>query len=185
MLRDVLFATILSSIFRSASFGIYEHDKRSSINLREPNRSSSGIVAKRVQLHRALSKLGFSSRKLAWGAIVAGRVRVGATVVRDPLAWVDIDAQVGKRLLHPKIEQARSDKCVVFLMYSAVLTAQRIAIDGAVPRSMAPRRVWAMYKVRWYPSLPELRAAVSHIGEAGVSAAGFFERRPAGMSLGG
>jgi pseudouridine synthase len=47
----------------------------------------------RVQLHRALSKLGWGSRKQAWQWIQAGEVRVDDRVVRDPLAWVDTDSQ--------------------------------------------------------------------------------------------
>jgi len=47
----------------------------------------------RVQLHRALSKLGWGSRKQAWEWISAGEVRVDGRVVRDPLAWVDLEAQ--------------------------------------------------------------------------------------------
>jgi pseudouridine synthase len=48
------------------------------------------MTARRVQLHRALSKLGLGSRGQAWGWIVAGRVRVDGRVVRDPLTWVDL-----------------------------------------------------------------------------------------------
>lgn len=47
----------------------------------------------RVQLHRALSKLGWGSRKQAWQWIQSGEVRVDDRVVRDPLAWVDTDSQ--------------------------------------------------------------------------------------------
>jgi 23S rRNA pseudouridine2605 synthase len=59
-----------------------------------------GIVAgngdrtgRRVQLHRAVSKLGWGSRKQAWGWIVAGEVCVDGRVVTDPLTWVDIRRQ--------------------------------------------------------------------------------------------
>jgi|SRR5579871_3479529 len=48
---------------------------------------------RRVQLHRALSKLGWGSRGQAWGWIVAGEVRVDGRIVTDPLAWVDLDQQ--------------------------------------------------------------------------------------------
>src|SRR5690242_3986453 len=48
---------------------------------------------RRVQLHRALSKLGWGSRAQAWGWIVAGQVAVDGRVVRDPLTWVDLDRQ--------------------------------------------------------------------------------------------
>ncbi len=50
-------------------------------------------TGRRVQLHRALSKLGLGSRGQAWGWIVGGRVRVDGRVVREPLSWVDLDAQ--------------------------------------------------------------------------------------------
>jgi pseudouridine synthase len=46
-----------------------------------------------VQLHRALSKLGWGSRTQARGWIRAGEVSVDGRVVRDPLTWVDIDRQ--------------------------------------------------------------------------------------------
>lgn len=49
---------------------------------------------RRVQLHRALSKLGAGSRKQAWGWIAAGEVTVDGRVVREPLAWVDLARQV-------------------------------------------------------------------------------------------
>jgi pseudouridine synthase len=52
-----------------------------------------GAPGRRAQLHRAVSKLGWGSRGLAWGWIVAGRVRVDGRVVTDPLAWVDLDRQ--------------------------------------------------------------------------------------------
>jgi 23S rRNA pseudouridine2605 synthase len=43
----------------------------------------------RVQLHRAVSKLGWGSRSQAWEWIRARQVRVDGRVVTDPLAWVD------------------------------------------------------------------------------------------------
>jgi 23S rRNA pseudouridine2605 synthase len=50
-------------------------------------------AGRRVQLHRALSKLGWGSRTQAAGWIRAGEVRVDGRVVTDPLAWVDLDRQ--------------------------------------------------------------------------------------------
>ena len=83
---------------------IFSVSKFSSISARRSNRRDSTskhvqaghsirgiVVGKRVQLHRALSKLGFGSRKVAWGAILAGRVFVNGAVVRDPLEWVDLE----------------------------------------------------------------------------------------------
>jgi pseudouridine synthase len=46
-----------------------------------------------VQLHRALSKLGWGSRTQAWDWISAGEVEVDGRVVTDPLTWVDLDRQ--------------------------------------------------------------------------------------------
>jgi 23S rRNA pseudouridine2605 synthase len=46
-----------------------------------------------VQLHRALSKLGWGSRTQAAEWIRAGEVCVDGRVVTDPLAWVDLDRQ--------------------------------------------------------------------------------------------
>jgi 23S rRNA pseudouridine2605 synthase len=48
---------------------------------------------RRVQLHRALAKLGWGSRTQAWDWIRAGEVRVAGRVVTDPLTWVDLDRQ--------------------------------------------------------------------------------------------
>jgi 23S rRNA pseudouridine2605 synthase len=48
---------------------------------------------RRVQLHRALSKLGLGSRTEAWTWIRAGAVRVDGRVVTDPLTWVDVATQ--------------------------------------------------------------------------------------------
>jgi 23S rRNA pseudouridine2605 synthase len=48
---------------------------------------------RRVQLHRALSKLGWGSRTQAWQWIQAGEVRVDGRPVTDPLTWVDLDRQ--------------------------------------------------------------------------------------------
>jgi 23S rRNA pseudouridine2605 synthase len=47
----------------------------------------------RLQLHRALSKLGLGSRTQAWQWIAAGDVRVDGRVVTDPLTWVDLGCQ--------------------------------------------------------------------------------------------
>jgi 23S rRNA pseudouridine2605 synthase len=46
-----------------------------------------------VQLHRAISKLGFGSRTQAWDWVRAGRVRLDGLVATDPLTWVDLDRQ--------------------------------------------------------------------------------------------
>jgi len=48
---------------------------------------------RRVQLHRALSKLGLGSRTEAWDWIRAGQVAVDGRVVTDPLTWIDLDRQ--------------------------------------------------------------------------------------------
>src|ERR1035438_7014993 len=48
---------------------------------------------RRVQLHRALSKLGWGSRGQAWEWIRAGEVCVDGRPVTDPLTWVDLDLQ--------------------------------------------------------------------------------------------
>ncbi len=47
----------------------------------------------RVQLHRALSKLGLGSRGQAWEWIRAGRVRVDGIRVTEPLTWVELGRQ--------------------------------------------------------------------------------------------
>src|SRR4051812_2771155 len=56
-------------------------------------RPKGGRPGRRVQLHRALSKLGWGSRGQAWDWIRAGAVRVDGRVVTDPLTWVDLDRQ--------------------------------------------------------------------------------------------
>ena len=56
---------------------------------------------RRVQLHRALSKLGWGSRTQAWEWIRGGEVRVDGRIVTDPLTWVDLDRQVITRGENP------------------------------------------------------------------------------------
>src|SRR6516164_10568240 len=53
----------------------------------------SAAPGRRVQLHRAVSKLGWGSRTQAWAWIHAGEVCVEGRVVTDPLTWVDLDRQ--------------------------------------------------------------------------------------------
>jgi 23S rRNA pseudouridine2605 synthase len=48
---------------------------------------------RRVHLHRALSKLGWGSRRQSWDWICAGEVCVDDRVITDPLTWVDLDRQ--------------------------------------------------------------------------------------------
>jgi 23S rRNA pseudouridine2605 synthase len=55
--------------------------------------SSKPSASGRVQLHRALSKLGWGSRAQAWDWIRAGEVCVDGRPVFDPLTWVDLDRQ--------------------------------------------------------------------------------------------
>eukprot|EP00961_Rhodomonas_salina_P186401 2516453-Rhodomonas_salina.1 len=50
------------------------------------NRMSGG----RVQLHRALSKLGLCSRSVARNVIKAGRVSVNGNSVSNAFTWVDL-----------------------------------------------------------------------------------------------
>jgi 23S rRNA pseudouridine2605 synthase len=59
-----------------------------------------GQPGQRVQLHRALSKLGWGSRKQAWAWIRAGEVHVDGRVVTDPLAWIDLGRQRLRRAGH-------------------------------------------------------------------------------------
>jgi 23S rRNA pseudouridine2605 synthase len=47
--------------------------------------------APKISLNRALSKLGFCSRKQAELLVAAGRVRVAGKVARDPAMWIDLD----------------------------------------------------------------------------------------------
>jgi len=58
-----------------------------------------------VQLHRALSKLGWGSRAQAWQWIAAGQVCVDGQVVTDPLTWVDLDRQQISRGGHEPAER--------------------------------------------------------------------------------
>lgn len=48
---------------------------------------------RRVQLHRAISKLRWGSRTVAWQWIRARQVRVDDCVVTDPLTWIDLNRQ--------------------------------------------------------------------------------------------
>jgi pseudouridine synthase len=58
----------------------------------------TNLPGRRVQLHRAVAKLGWGSRTQAWEWIRAGQVRVDGRVVTDPLTWVDLDRQQITRL---------------------------------------------------------------------------------------
>lgn len=57
--------------------------------LGQPSKAARRSTAGKVSLNRALSKLGFCSRKQAELLIAKGRVRVGGKVARDPALWVD------------------------------------------------------------------------------------------------
>jgi 23S rRNA pseudouridine2605 synthase len=56
-----------------------------------------------VQLHRALSKLGWCSRTEARDRIRAGEIRVDGRVVTDPLTWVDLASQRVSRMEAPAV----------------------------------------------------------------------------------
>jgi pseudouridine synthase len=55
-----------------------------------------------MTLDRVLSRMGLASRKAAREAILAGRVKINGSVIRDPERWTDIQESVihldGKRL---------------------------------------------------------------------------------------
>ena len=61
---------------------------RTRVQSQENGKSAAG---RRVQLHRALSKLGLCSRSLAWAAIKRGRVEVNNKTAADPLMWIDVE----------------------------------------------------------------------------------------------
>lgn len=67
---------------------------------------------KRVQLHRALSKLGWGSRKQAWDWICAGEVRVDGRVITDPLTWVDVE---GQKITRGGVEKGAVERLVIAL----------------------------------------------------------------------
>lgn len=54
-------------------------------------RKDNAKPGQRLQLHRAISKIGWGSRTVAWEWIRAGKVRVNGRVVIDPLTWVDLE----------------------------------------------------------------------------------------------
>jgi 23S rRNA pseudouridine2605 synthase len=60
------------------------------------------VTGRRVQLHRACSKLGWGSRTQAMNWIRAGKIRVDGQVVTDPLTWIDLDQQEVTRDGKPK-----------------------------------------------------------------------------------
>jgi 23S rRNA pseudouridine2605 synthase len=68
---------------------------------------------RRVQLHRALSKLGWGSRTQAWDWIRAGEIRVDGRVVVDPLTWVDLERQIITR----KGESSATPETVVIALH--------------------------------------------------------------------
>ena len=91
-----------------------------------------GERGRRVQLHRALSKLGLCSRTQAWDWIRAGEIRVDGRVVTDPLTWVDI---AGQQITHQGLVPApRAD-----------LTIAPAQAGGRCDHS--PRRTRSEYRV--------------------------------------
>jgi 23S rRNA pseudouridine2605 synthase len=50
-------------------------------------------AGQRVQLHRAISKLGWGSRTQAWDWIRSGQIRVDGQVVTEPLTWIDLGSK--------------------------------------------------------------------------------------------
>lgn len=77
---------------------------------------------RRVQLHRALSKLGWGSRTQAWAWICAGEVCVDGRVVTDPLAWVDLATQ---RIARPAAPAAIPARVVLALHKPAGIVTTR------------------------------------------------------------
>ncbi len=84
----------------------------------------------RVQLHRALSKLGWCSRTQAAQCVRRGEVLVDGRVVTDPLAWVDL----ARQRLERRDGQARasspvagSERTVVLALHKppGVLTSRK------------------------------------------------------------
>jgi 23S rRNA pseudouridine2605 synthase len=78
---------------------------------------------RRVQLHRALSKLGWGSRTQAWDWIRAGEVCVDGHVVTDPLTWVDLDRQTITR----RGESLQTPETIVIALHKprGVVTTRR------------------------------------------------------------
>ena len=54
-------------------------------------RSHGESPGRRVQLHRAISKLGWGSRGEGQRWIAEGRVRVDGRVCTDPFIWIDLE----------------------------------------------------------------------------------------------
>lgn len=82
---------------------------------------------RRVQLHRALSKLGWGSRGQAWAWIRAGEVRVDGRVERDPLTWVDLDRQRITRGTLEKSETSASAPTLTLALHKprGIVTTRR------------------------------------------------------------
>jgi pseudouridine synthase len=80
------------------------------------------MTGRRVQLHRALSKLGWGSRTQAWDWIRAGRVRVDNVVVTDPLSWIDLQKQ---RITRDDQEAARSSLTLALHKPAGIVTTRR------------------------------------------------------------
>ena len=75
--------------------------------------SDSNRPGRRVQLHRALSKLGWGSRTQALEWIRAGEVCVDGRIVTEPLTWIDLDRQHVTRAGH----DAPADVALVFALH--------------------------------------------------------------------
>src|SRR5262245_6231360 len=79
-------------------------------------------TGRRVQLHRALSKLGLGSRKQAWQWIRDGQVSIDGCPVTDPLTWVDWRRQA---IALGGQEAARTPRMVVALHKPAGVVTTR------------------------------------------------------------
>jgi pseudouridine synthase len=100
---------------------------------------------RRVQLHRALSKLGLGSRTQAREWIRQGRVRVDGQVVHDPLTWVDLDAQT---ILCDDEPVARTDHVTLLLHKPAgVVTTARDELGRRTVYDLLPANLPWLFPV--------------------------------------
>jgi 23S rRNA pseudouridine2605 synthase len=76
----------------------------------------------RVQLHRALSKLGLGSRTEARRWIEAGEVTVDGRVVTDPLTWVDLRQDIRR---HGKAPSAVPSLTLALHKPAGIVTTRR------------------------------------------------------------
>lgn len=120
---------------------------------------------RRVQLHRALSKLGFCSRSMARGLIREGRVALNGRVAMEALVWVDVekdviavDGRTRMRSMMPKQQQTGGQEDDTRLWATHMQSSKHMQSSNKSSNessnesssALAACSVWKLHKPRGY-----------------------------------